>query len=33
MGDDRFITNNERDFPVTITEIDVTYPADLAEAT
>ena len=31
-GADRFITNNQRDFPVTITEIDVTYLADLAAA-
>jgi predicted nucleic acid-binding protein len=31
-GADRFITNNRRDFPVTISEIDVTYPADLDEA-
>ena len=30
MGADRFITNNQRDFPATITEINVTYPADLA---
>lgn len=30
-GADRFITNNQRDFPKTITEIDVTYPADLPE--
>ena len=30
MGADRFITNNQRDFPATITEIQVTYPADLA---
>ncbi len=30
MGADRFITNNRRDFPVTITEVQVTYPADLA---
>jgi predicted nucleic acid-binding protein len=30
MGADRFITNNKRDFPPTITEIQVTYPADLA---
>jgi len=30
-GADRFITNNQRDFPVTITEIDVSYPTDLAE--
>jgi predicted nucleic acid-binding protein len=29
-GADRFITNNQRDFPRTIAEIDVTYPADLA---
>jgi len=29
MGADRFITNNQRDFPATITEINVTYPADL----
>ena len=32
MGADRFITNNKRDFPTTITEIRVTYPADLANA-
>ena len=32
MGADRFITNNQRDFPVTIAEVNVTYPADLAEA-
>jgi predicted nucleic acid-binding protein len=30
MGADRFITNNQRDFPATVTEINVTYPADLA---
>lgn len=29
MGADRFITNNKRDFPPTITEVQVTYPADL----
>jgi len=29
LGADRFITNNKRDFPATITEIQVTYPADL----
>ncbi len=29
-GADRFITNNASDFPKTITEVDVTYPADLA---
>lgn len=28
-GADCFITNNRRDFPTTITEIDITYPADL----
>ena len=33
MGADRFITNNQRDFPATITEVRVTYPADLADAT
>ncbi len=33
MGAGRFITNNQRDFPATITEIQVTYPADLADAT
>lgn len=32
-GADRFITNNQRDFPATITEVRVTYPADLADAT
>ena len=31
MGADRFITNNKRDFPPTITEILVTYPADPAD--
>ncbi len=33
MGADRFVTNNQRDFPAThtITEINVTYPADLAD--
>jgi PIN domain len=29
MGADRFITNNQRDFPVRIKEIDITYPVDL----
>jgi predicted nucleic acid-binding protein len=29
-GADRFITNNETDFPKSIGEIDITYPADLA---
>ena len=32
MGADRFVTTNQRDFPVTIAEVSVTYPADLAEA-
>ena len=31
VGADRFITNNRRDFPPTITELRVTYPADLPE--
>lgn len=30
---DRFITNNRRDFPETISEVRVTYPADLPDAT
>jgi predicted nucleic acid-binding protein len=30
-GADRFITNNQRDFPKTITEVDITYPADLTD--
>jgi predicted nucleic acid-binding protein len=30
MGADRFITNNQRDFPAAITEINVTRPTDLA---
>jgi predicted nucleic acid-binding protein len=30
-GADRFITNNQRAFPRTITEVDITYPADLAD--
>lgn len=29
-GAARFITNNRKDFPVTITEIQITYPDDLA---
>lgn len=28
-GADRFITNNRRDFPTSITEVDVTYPDQL----
>lgn len=31
FGADRFITNNRRDFPVSISEIDVTYPDALDE--
>ena len=30
-GADRFITNNQRDFPKEITEVDITYPADLPD--
>lgn len=30
-GADRFITNNRRDFPKTIAELDVTYPEDLPD--
>ena len=30
-GADRFITNNSRDFPKSITEIDITYPTDLPD--
>jgi len=33
LGADRFITNNRRDFPPTITEVQVTYPADLPDGT
>ncbi len=29
-GADRFVTNNQRDFPRSIVEINITYPADLA---
>jgi predicted nucleic acid-binding protein len=32
IGADRFITNNQRDFPTTIAEVQVTYPADLPDA-
>src|ERR1700722_16306405 len=32
LGADRFITNNRRDFPQAITEIHVTYPADLPDS-
>jgi predicted nucleic acid-binding protein len=31
MGAKRFVTNNSRDFPRTITEIDITHPADLPD--
>lgn len=30
-GADRFLTNNRKDFPRSIVEIDVTYPRDLNE--
>ena len=29
-GADRFITNNKKDFPKSISEIDITYPEDLS---
>ena len=32
-GADRFVTNNQRDFPRTITEVDVAYPSDLPDPT
>ena len=31
LGADRFITNNQRDFPTAITEVRITYPADLPD--
>jgi predicted nucleic acid-binding protein len=31
LGADRFITNNKRDFPRTINEVQVTYPEDLPD--
>lgn len=31
LGADRFITGNQRDFPQTIAEVRVTYPADLPD--
>jgi predicted nucleic acid-binding protein len=31
LGADRFITNNQRDFPAAITEIGITYPGDLPD--
>ncbi len=30
-GAERFVTDNSRDFPTTISEVDVTYPATLTE--
>jgi predicted nucleic acid-binding protein len=33
LGAGRFITNNKRDFPRSIDEVQVTYPADLPDAT
>jgi predicted nucleic acid-binding protein len=32
IGADRFITNNQRDFPQAITEVSVTYPGELADS-
>lgn len=31
LGADRFITNNHRDFPTSIAEVQITYPADLPQ--
>ena len=31
LGADRFITNDQRDFPITITETQITYPASLPD--
>lgn len=31
LGADRFITNNQRDFPRSIIEVQITYPADLPD--
>jgi predicted nucleic acid-binding protein len=30
-GADRFVTNNRRDFPASITEVAITYPEDLPD--
>jgi predicted nucleic acid-binding protein len=30
-GADRFITNNRRDFPQTMREIDIVYPSELPD--
>ena len=32
-GADRFLTNNAKDFPKSIIEIDITYPLDLPDPT
>jgi predicted nucleic acid-binding protein len=32
LGAERFITDNQRDFPQAITEVKVTYPRDLTDA-
>ena len=32
-GADRFVTDNQADFPKSISEIDVTYPEDLPDPT
>jgi len=31
LGAERFLTNNQRDFPQAITEVRVTYPGDLSD--
>lgn len=31
VGAERFLTNNQRDFPKTISEVAITYPTDLPE--
>jgi len=31
VGADRFITNNRKDFPASISEIEITYPSDLPD--
>lgn len=31
VGADRFITNNRRDFPASISEVQITYPSDLPD--
>src|SRR5580692_2783388 len=33
VGADRFLTNNRRDFPPTVSEVRVTYPADIPDET